>query len=283
MSPDNLGQSQRRLSYSRRLDDALSVSQSSSPLSPIEVPEVPAQRWLQHLATFTIMAAPWVTSIEHRNGRRLGADPSSARLAALETHPLYPISGAKLSTKLRDRILYFVALREERRYHEAKKAWRVRWADAKKHHLWLQELSAVQAHMRVSPAAKELETFQWPAFPVKRCLLPGNEMRLLVLLGFTLACEERHKMAPSAQIAHGANLVSASETAVDEQGGEDDASVIREGAQRTLGGPPATTITPEDFHEMVLLLQDFQALLNLPNVTPEFLEAPATSGNVVLA
>ncbi|CUE61616.1 Hypothetical protein, putative [Bodo saltans] len=175
--------------FGKRLDDAMrfNVVDDTNNNSNIVV-ESPRK---MSYATAVLVAKPFLSRIAHRNGKRLGPDPVSARLVALETHALYTTAGAKLAPKMRDRLLRFVFFREEIRYRTAKVAWRADWLVAKKNYSWLQELAVVQSKNRVSPAKLELKQFRWPHVPVRRCLLHPNEMRLLVLLGFTLASEEK--------------------------------------------------------------------------------------------
>jgi hypothetical protein len=189
--------------FGKRLDDAIRfkaptpgwAEEQQQHTSGVESP-----RKLRYAAA-VLVAKPFLHRIAHRNGKRLGPDPVSARLAALETHALYTTAGAKLAPKMRDRLLRFVYQREEARYRAAKVAWRAEWLVAKKNYSWLQELAMVQAKNRVSPAKLELKQFRWPHVPTMRCLLAPNEMRLLVLLGFTLASEEkiRHQLLQQQQ------------------------------------------------------------------------------------
>jgi hypothetical protein len=152
------------------------------------------------LAVARVVALPHMSYIAHGFGR-FGPDPASARLVALETHGLYTLGGARIPPKIRDRLLSFALQQEAAVFRTRRRQWIEAMREARLEHAWLCELREVQRHMRVSPAQQQLDAFPWPIYPLHRCLLTANEMRLVVWVGFYLLAEERSGGGASTAVA----------------------------------------------------------------------------------
>jgi hypothetical protein len=199
------------------------------------------------------IALPHAVELAHGNGR-LGRDIVSARLAALETHPLLGALDARvharLPAKYRDAVLALVLSRERASFTYRMAEWRQAMAEARTQREWLVQIADLQQGRTHSPAQQELDAFVFPFKPIRRILVTPNDMRLLVLVAFGLAAQER-RLATAAS------------------GGGIPTSLLGD----TFPGLPEVVpgVDALDERNISHLIGHFHKVLNLPNISPHVL------------
>ena len=209
----------------------------------------------QLLARMTPIALPHVPDLAHGNGR-LGGNIPVARQVALETHPLIGTGAearahARIAPRIRDALLSFAAMRERLSFTQRMTEWRSATAEARIQYEWLQQIAELQQGRTHSPAQQELDSFIFPFRPIRRVLLSANDMRLIVLVAFAVAAQEKRLSAGSAADTSLAALPEIHST--------------------SLSSSPTEAI---DEGNVAFLIGHFHKILNLPGISSHLLERP---------